>query len=77
MLIGENQITVAISNPPKRKQPLDLRPETDSKEKPEEIKRSLGSGSVGSRTSQPVTSVASFVPRSQQLMSRKKTLNLK
>lgn len=68
MLIGENQISVAISNPPKRKQPQEGRqPES-------EVKKSLGSGTVESRTSSNTTS---FVPRSQQLLVRKKTLNLK
>lgn len=68
MLIGENQISVAISNPPKRKQPH------ESAQAETEIKKSLGSGSIESRTSSKPTS---FVPRSQQLLVRKKTLNLK
>lgn len=72
MLIGENQISVAISNPPKRKQPFETR---EVEQENSEIKRSLGSGSVESRSApKPSTS---FVPRSQQLLGRKKTLNLK
>lgn len=88
MLIGENQISVSISNPPKRKQGDEPTPE----EKKEKIAQSLGSGSVTSRSkpdsqnagaSSTTTSGArtqstpfTFVPRSQQLMGRKKTLNL-
>lgn len=86
MLIGENQIAVAISNPPKRKQG-----QFDEKEVKKELSSSLGVGSVTSRnpsqqqnapgTSSNSTSSNSFgslfIPRSQQLMSRKKTLNLK
>lgn len=70
MLIGENQISVAISNPPRRKQSQDSR-QTES-----EIKKSLGSGSIESRTTTSSKTTA-FVPRSQQLLVRKKTLNLK
>lgn len=75
MLIGENQISVAISNPPKRKQQQD---EMAPSDKSIEIKRSLGSGSVGSRSEpvnkpvRPAATVSSFVPRSQQLMGRKR-----
>ncbi|CAF0720727.1 unnamed protein product [Brachionus calyciflorus] len=75
MLIGENQISVAISNPPKRKQPFESR-ESEQEIKKDEIKKSLGSGSVESRSSSTSTPM-SFVPRSQQLLGRKKTLNLK
>ncbi len=43
MLVGENQISVAISNPPKRGQ------KEESGEKLNPIVSSLGSGSVKSR----------------------------
>ena len=76
MLIGEHQIAVAISNPPKRKQSFEAPP---PKAPSEEVKKSLGAGSVTNRN-QPSTSSAaatSFVPRSQLMNVRKKTLNLK
>lgn len=89
MLVGEenHQISVAISNPPKRN-----RPEDDvNEDKQQKLTRSLGSGSVTSRTASQQsasadnntsstaaakTSTFSFVPRSQQLMGRKTKLNL-
>lgn len=92
MLIGENQISVAISNPPRRKQPGALDSNADDKEeKKEKLKMSLGGGAVTSRasnstassntganagSSSSTSSIASFIPRSQQLLGRKKTLNL-
>ncbi len=86
MLIGDHQISVAISNPPKRKQPFE---EPTSRGPSDEVKRSLGAGSVtnrnasnqdGSSTSSASgsrPSVSSFLPRSQLMNVRKKTLNLK
>lgn len=75
MLIGENQITVAISNPPKRKD--------FEADKSNEKARSLGSGSyktaaqAPSKASSGATSSFSFVPRSQVIGGRKKTLSFK
>lgn len=86
MLVGEenHQISVAISNPPKRNKPED----DVNEDKQQKLTRSLGSGSVTSRTASQQsasdntastaakTSAFSFVPRSQQLMGRKTKLNL-
>jgi hypothetical protein len=73
MLIGEHQIAVAISNPPKRNQPFEApAPKAPS----EEVKKSLGAGSVTNRN-QPSAATTNFVPRSQLMNVRKKTLNLK
>lgn len=89
ILIGENQISVAISNPPKRN--LQSGEPDEDEEKRTKLTHSLGSGSVTSRSgsssaaqSQPsqatgvksASTAMAFVPRSQQLMGRKKTLNL-
>lgn len=83
MLIGENQIAVAISNPPKRNNPSDSSSGSSSNEKA----RSLGSGSykTAANTQGPAStsngpssaSTLSFVPRAQALGQRKKTLNFK
>lgn len=91
MLIGDNQISVAISNPPRRAQGSEGGPSLE--EKREKIAQSLGAGSVTSRSTDATSSTATktgqnnnsannksqtplaFVPRSQ-LMGRKKTLNL-
>lgn len=86
MLVGEenHQISVAISNPPKRNKPED----DVNEDKQQKLTRSLGFGSVTSRTASQQsdnntastaaakTSTFSFVPRSQQLMGRKTKLNL-
>ena len=68
MLIGEHQITVAISNPPKRKIKDESDVSDDNKPTPQQqnnpLSSSLGAGSATS----------SFIPRSQ-LVGRKKTLN--
>ena len=70
MLVGEHQIAVAISNPPKKKGDLDA-PSTS-----QQAQSSLGGGAVSNRApSNP--SAMSFLPRSQLMNSRKKTLNLK
>lgn len=74
MLIGDNQISVAISNPPKRKKP------DEESSGPNEKARSLGSGSYKTGVAPaPKTSTSSgfsFVPRSQ-VIGRKKTLSFK
>ncbi len=84
MLIDDRQISVAISNPPKRGSTNN---ELTKEEGKQRIANSLGSGSVTSRVdfAQPSNSFqqpqatsskqTSFVPRSQ-LVGRKKTLNL-
>jgi RNA recognition motif-containing protein len=76
MLIGEQQIAVAISNPPKRD-----RNETqkdDGANKTSQIS-GLGSGSLSSRASSsstPGSNVNLFLPRSQIMnTNRKKTIN--
>lgn len=73
MLIGENQISVAISNPPKRKKPEDL-----EMSGPNEKARSLGSGAykTGAAPAPKTSTGFSFVPRSQ-VIGRKKTLSFK
>ena len=78
MLIGENQISVEISNPPKRKEPgsFGAAPSAETAKKSEAVTSSLGSGSVSSRA-QPSSSVTTFLPRTQLMNTRKKTLNLK
>ena len=74
MLIGEQQIAVAISNPPKRDRMDTQRDET----KTSQIS-GLGSGSLSSRATSSSTSganVTSFLPRSQVVnTNRKKTIN--
>jgi RNA recognition motif-containing protein len=81
MLVGENQISVAISNPPKRNNPAF---ESNKAEGPNEKARSLGSGSYKTSaaaqgpapTTSAPSSAFSFVPRSQ-VIGRKKTLSFK
>ena len=68
MLIGEHQISVAISNPPKRKKPEEDK-ETSKSTSTQPINPLSSSLGAGSATS-------SFIPRSQ-LVSRKKTLDIK
>lgn len=76
MLIGEHQISVAISNPPKRK--IGDRSEQDTEEKKQQISSSLGSGSFKS-TSAPASAptVVSFMPRSQLIGQRKAKIDFK
>ena len=79
MLIGEHQISVAISNPPKRDK---------SEDNKQILTSSLGAGSLSSRIKSgdlssknkdenrsSISTLSSFIPRSQ-LVNRKKTLNL-
>lgn len=78
MLIGENNISVAISNPPKRKDQGSFEPRDQG---PNQKARSLGSGSykTAANTSgvqSSTNSTFSFVPRSQ-VIGRKKTLSFK
>ncbi len=79
MLIGEHQISVAISNPPKRNERMDF---TQSNEAKTTQITGLGSGSLSSRattsnsSSTTSSNVTSFLPRSQVVnTNRKKTLN--
>lgn len=72
MLIGEHQISVAISNPPRRGE------KGENKDEPARsipVATTLGSGSLTSRDQPPAKTTTSFLPRSQAL-GRKKTLNL-
>jgi RNA recognition motif-containing protein len=80
MMIGEHQISVSISNPPKRKQPAD-----QSKQETSTMvaSTSLGAGSLSSRissststTKSATTTSSTFLPRSQLMSNRKKTLNI-
>ena len=79
MLIGDFQISVAISNPPKKNK------ESSSAPSRESLARSLGSGSVSSRGGESALSSSSssataplvrtgFLPRA--LVGRKKALNI-
>ena len=80
MLIGEHQISVAISNPPKRNDRMDT--QQSSEIKTTQI-TGLGSGSLSSRattsggtSSTSSSNVTSFLPRSQIMnTNRKKTIN--
>jgi len=81
MMIGEHQISVSISNPPKRKQPIDQsKPESSTSM----ASTSLGAGSLSSRINTSTTTTrtttttttSTFLPRSQLMSNRKKTLNL-
>jgi RNA recognition motif-containing protein len=79
MLIGEHQISVAISNPPKRAK------DDSAGVSKQQLASSLGGGSINNRSTassgssavssqKSASSFSSFVPRSQ--MVRKKALNL-
>ena len=73
MLVRENQISVAISNPPKKKGESGSADQSSNQKAAES---SLGSGAISNRApSNP--SVMSFLPRTQLMTARKKTLNLK
>ncbi len=87
MLIGENQIAVAISNPPRRKEPSSFGGSvTADASGLNEKARSLGSGSYktgavvtkASNETTGTTTAMSFIPRSQVIGGRKRpTLNFK
>lgn len=77
MLVGEHQIAVAISNPPRRNHgatSLTFGSERASETAPKAAS-SLGSGAISNRA--PTTSVTAFLPRAQLINKRKTTLNLK
>lgn len=79
MLIGEQTIAVAISNPPKRKLTERELIGFQNEENKEKIKTSLGSGKFTSGVApapRTTSATASFVPRSQ-MIGRKTRIDFK
>ena len=71
MLIGEQQISVSISNPPKRTDRNETQPDESSNKKSQIT--GLGTGSLSSRAGNTSNI---FLPRSQIMnTNRKKTIN--
>jgi RNA recognition motif-containing protein len=86
MLIGDKQIAVSISNPPKRSivPPNDQQPTSKSEKQIKIQQSSLGGGTMTNRTAatsnddKPKQTISSFMPRAQMLNNaRKMKLNLK